>query len=57
MGRTLFPFNQYSNLYYRLLEKDNAENTFIASTEGANDPIVDTEDVDKSIGKLEKMNY
>ena len=57
MGRTLFPFNQYSNLYYRLLEKDNAENTFIASIEGANDPIVDTEDVDKSIGKLEKMNY
>ena len=58
MGRTLFPFNQYSNLYSRLLEKDDAENTFIASTEGANDPKVATEDdVDKSIGKLEIMNY
>ena len=58
MGRTLFPFNQYSNLYSRLLEKDDAENKFIASTEGANDPKVTTEDdVDKSIGKLEIMNY
>ena len=35
MGGTLFPFNQYSNLYSRLLDKDIAENTFIASTEGA----------------------
>ena len=58
MGRTLFTFNQYSNLYSRLLEKDDAQNTFIASAEGANDPKVATEDdVDKSIGKLEIMNY
>ena len=58
MGRTLFPFNQYSNLYCRLLEKDDAENTFITSTEGANDPKVATEgDADKSIGKLKIMNY
>ena len=57
MGRTLFPFNQYPNLYSRLLEKDDAENTFIASTEGANDPKVATEDdVDKSIGTLEIIN-
>ena len=58
MGRTLFPFNQFSNLYCRFLEKDDAENTFITSTEGANDPKVATEDdADKSIGKLKIMNY
>ena len=49
---------QYSNLYCRFLEKDDAENTFITSTEGANDPKVATEDdADKSIGKLKIMNY
>ena len=38
--------------------KDDAENTFIASTEGANDPKVTTEDdADKSVAKLEIMNY
>ena len=39
-----FPFNQYPNLFSRLLEKDNAEKTFIASTEGTNDLKVATED-------------
>ena len=38
MERTLFPFNQYSNLYSRFLKKDGADNTFIASTGVANDP-------------------
>ena len=58
MGRKLFPFNQYLNPYSRLLGKGDAGNTFIASTEGANDLKVATEDdVDKSIGKLEIMNY
>ena len=40
MGGILFPFNQFSNLYSRLLEKDDAENKFTASAEGANDPKV-----------------
>ena len=40
MGGILFPFNQYSNIYSRLLEKDDAENKFTASAEGANDPKV-----------------
>ena len=44
MGRSLFRFNQYSNLFSRLLDKLDAENTFIASTEGANYPKVATED-------------
>ena len=58
MGRTLFSFNQYSNLYCTFLEKDDAENTFITSTEEANDSEVATEDdADKSIGKLKIMNY
>ena len=58
MDRTLFPFNQYSNLYSRFLEKDDAENTFITSTGVANDPKVATEDdTDKSIGKLKIMDY
>ena len=58
MGRTLFSFNQYSNLYCTFLVKDDAENTFITSTEGANDSEVATEDdADKSIGKLKIMNY
>ena len=58
MGRTLFSFNQYSNLYCTFLEKDDAENTFITSTEGAHNPEVATEDdADKSIGKLKIMNY
>ena len=58
MGRTLFPFNQYSNLYCKFLEKDDAENTIITSTDRANDPKVATEDdADKSIGKLKIMNY
>ena len=58
MGRTLFPFNQFSNLYCRFLEKGDAENTFVTSTEEANDPKVATEDdADKSIGKLKIMNY
>ena len=54
----VFPFNRYSNLYCRFLEKDDAENTIITSTEGANDPKVATEDdANKSIGKLKIMNY
>ena len=54
----VFPFNQYSNLYCTFLEKDDAENTIITSTEGANDPEVATEDdANKSIGKLKIMNY
>ena len=58
MNKTLFPFNQYSNLYSRFLEKDDAENTFIASTGVAIDPKVATEDdADKSICKLKIMNY
>ena len=58
MGRTLFSFDQYSNLYCTFLEKDDAENTFITSTEEANDSEVATEDdADKSIGKLKIMNY
>ena len=58
MGRTLIPCNQYSNLYCRFLEKGDAENTFITSTEGANNPEVATEDdADKSIGKPKIMNY
>ena len=58
MGKTLFSFNQYSNLYCTFLEKDDAENTFITSTEEANDSEVATEDdADKSIGKLKIMNY
>ena len=58
MDRTLFPFNQYSNLYSRFLEKDDAENTFIASTGVANDPKVATEDdAFKSIGKMKIMDY
>ena len=58
MDRTLFPFNQYSNLYSRFLEKDDAGNTFIASIRVAIDPKVATEDdSDKSIGKLKIMNY
>ena len=58
MGRTLFSFNQYSNLYCTFLEKDDAENTFITSTEEANDSEVATEDdADKSIGKLKIVNY
>ena len=44
MGRQLFPFNRHPNLYCRFLEKYDAENTFIASPEGANDPKVATED-------------
>ena len=40
MGGILFPFNQFSNLYSRHLEKDDAENKFTASAEGANDPKV-----------------
>ena len=35
MGGILFPFNQYSNIYSRLLEKDDAENKFTASAEEA----------------------
>ena len=58
MGRALFPFNQYSNLYCKFLEKDDVENTIITSTDRANDPKVATEDdADKSIGKLKIMNY
>ena len=58
MDWILFPFNQYSNLYSRFLEKDDAESTFIAPTGVANDPKVATEDDgDKSIGKLKIMNY
>ena len=58
MDRTLFPFNQYSNLYRRFLEKDNAESTFITSTKGVNYSKVATEDdAEKSIGKLKIMNY
>ena len=58
IGRTLFPFNQYSNLYCKFLEKDVVENTIITSTDGANDSKVATEDdADKSIGNLKIMNY
>ena len=39
-----FLFNQYSSLYCRFLEKDDAENKFITSAEGANDPKVATDD-------------
>ena len=39
-----FLFNQYSNLYRRFLEKDEAENKFVTSAEGANDPKVATDD-------------
>ena len=49
---------KFSVLYCRFLEKDDAENTFITSTEGAHNPEVATEDdADKSIGKLKIMNY
>ena len=57
MDRTLFHFNQYLNLCSRFLEKDDAENTFIASTGVANGPKLATEDdADKSIGQLKMMN-
>ena len=46
------------NVYSRFLGKGDAKNTFIASTEGANDPKVATEnDAEKRIGKLKIMNY
>ena len=54
----MFPFNRYSNLYCRRLENDDAENTFITSTDGVNYPKVAIEDdPDISIDKLKIMNY
>ena len=45
-------------ILYLWVNTFNTENTFITSTEGANDPEVATEDdADKSIGKLKIMNY
>ena len=55
MGRTLFPFNQYSNLYCRLLEKEDAEKHSLHLL--MEQKVATEDDADKSISKLKIMSY
>ena len=55
MGRTLFPFNQYSNLYCRLLEKEDTEKHSLHLL--MEQKVATEDDADKSISKLKIMSY